>query len=245
MGPDRERDRAVADGRRLGVRTRLVAVGFAIEAGVRQRLRIVDAGPHALGLELVDDLLAPVAQALVEHGDEAVVAGAPVAVVAGLEHAQLVDLRQARRQRVEVALARLEEAGQALHLLDAERGADLAEPVVEAQVLDLVGAGVAAVGQDALVDPERALLGDAVGDVVVPGDDHAALAGRDVLDRIEGEAADVADQADVRRPCSARRARSRSPRRRSSRCGARSRARAPCRSAARGSGRPRWRGCAP
>ena len=57
-------------------------------------------------------------------------------------------------------------AGQLLHLLDAHRRADLAQAVVEADVLDVVLAGVAAVGQDALVDAERALLADAVGEVV-------------------------------------------------------------------------------
>ena len=87
--------------------------------------------------------------------------------------------------------------GRPLHLHDAHGSADLAHPVVQPHVLDLVGAGVAAVGEHALVDAEGTLLGDAVGQVVAAGDDHAALAGGDVLDGVEREAADVADQAHV------------------------------------------------
>src|SRR4051812_45468607 len=79
--PHREGDRAVADRRRYWARTKVVAIGFAVEARVRQRLGVVDTRAHALRLERVDDLLAPLLKRLVEHRDQAVVARPPLAVV--------------------------------------------------------------------------------------------------------------------------------------------------------------------
>jgi hypothetical protein len=93
--------------------------------------------------------------------------------------------------------APLDEAVQLVHLRQAERRLDLGQAIVEAELLHLVVPAVApAVGERVLLAQQRVRpLVDAVAaqskqvaiQALVVGRDHSALAGRDVLDRMEGE----------------------------------------------------------
>ncbi len=105
-----------------------------------------------------------------------------------------------------------EQLGELLELGDAERGRDVRQAIVEADLVVVVGPpGQPGLGRQVAGSTREGLL---------VGDEHPAAAGRDELVAVEAEAADAADRSDVPAGeppcrCSPRRGPRRRPRRRS------------------------------
>ena len=105
---------------------------------------------------------------------------------------------QAFSQQREVLTTAFQELRRAAQLLDTDRGRDLAHAIVKTKFDGVVLPGEGTLRNDVAIDSERPQAADAVQQVGPSRDHHPALAGRDVLDRVERKAADVAVQSDVR-----------------------------------------------
>src|SRR5690606_26674778 len=136
--------------------------------------------------------VAPRPELAVEDGAQAIVAAAAV-LGYGVEHRAARQRGDSVLERAEVGRPAVEEPVDALELLAAARRVDVAQPIVQTEHRGVIDARNRAL-RERTIDAERARPRDARRELFVPRCEHAAVARRDVLHRIERKAAGVAEK---------------------------------------------------
>ncbi len=118
-----------------------------------------------------------------------------VGLVSGsnIEHRDVIEAGEPGLERREILRATLPNGVQALELLATDRRIDVAQAIIDTERQYVVHARNGAFGERT-IDPEGARLGDFLRQVFVARDQHAAVAGGDVLDGIERKGSDIAEQ---------------------------------------------------